>query len=247
MFFTGYNMLIKSYRHKPEDLELWEGYEVADLYYYETHKMQSKVDRAIKELTEFTKTSCYLGVSWGKDSVVAAHLAVTALCKTPLVWVRVEPIKNPDCLLVRDEFLRLFPSVLYDEVVVNCNVDRFGAHAKGTLEAGFKSVYAKYGNRHISGVRSEESGIRKISRFTHGVSTERTCRPIIDWKQNDVFAYLAHFDLPVHPVYAMLGGGRWEREHIRVASLGGKRGDQFGRTVWEKEYYPDILKMTGQF
>jgi phosphoadenosine phosphosulfate reductase len=240
-------MLIETRRHTKKDLELWNHYECADLVYFETHKMQNKIELAINEISKFANSSCYLGVSWGKDSVVTAHLAVTALSGIQLVWVRVEPIKNPDCLLVRDEFLKLFPNVKYDEVVINCVVDRFGAHAKGTLEAGFKSVYAKYGNRHISGVRSEESGIRKISRFTHGVSTERACRPIIDWKQSDVFAYLAHFDLPVHPVYAMLGGGRWAREHIRVASLGGKRGDQFGRTVWEKEYYRDVLKRTGQY
>lgn len=240
-------MIIKSHRHKQKDLELWEVYETADLYYYETHKMQSKIDKAIDEIIKFTNTSCYIGVSWGKDSVVTAHLAASLTCSIPLVWVRVEPIKNPDCLLVRDKFLKMYPNIYYDEIIVNCKCDRFGTHATGTLEAGFKSVYEKYGDRHISGVRSEESGVRKVSRFTHGISTERTCRPIIDWKQNDVFAYLAHFDLPVHPVYAMLGEGRWQREHIRVASLGGKRGDQFGRTVWEKEYYPDILKMSKQY
>jgi phosphoadenosine phosphosulfate reductase len=238
-------MLIQSPRHTQKDLELWETYESADLIYYHTHNMDYKIKKAIDNIKDFYGT-CYLGVSWGKDSVVVAHLVQLVRPETPMVWVRVEPIKNPDCVAVRDEFLCRFPNAIYDEVIVNCKVDRFGTHATGTLEKGFKSVYEKYGNRHISGVRSEESGVRRVSRLTHGINTERTCRPIIDWTQKDVFAYLAFNDLPVHPVYAMLGCGRWAREHIRVASLGGKRGDQFGRTVWEKEYYPDILRRTGQ-
>ncbi|TXH99574.1 MAG: hypothetical protein E6Q76_19695 [Rhizobium sp.] len=58
----------------------------------------------------------------------------------------------------------------------------------------------------------------------------------------DVFAYLAFHGLPVHPNYAMLGAGRWPREYLRTAPLGGKRGDQFGRAEWEREYYGDVLR-----
>ena len=57
----------------------------------------------------------------------------------------------------------------------------------------------------------------------------------------ETFGYLAAHDLPVHPAYAMLGGGRWERDRIRVASLGGRRGDGIGRAEWEREYYSDVL------
>jgi phosphoadenosine phosphosulfate reductase len=240
-------MLIYSDRLTKTDVALWEKYETADLLWFNTHNMQLKIDKAIKELLYFyNQGPCYLGVSWGKDSVTVAHLAAVACKGINYVWVRVEPIKNPECLVVRDEFLKQYPYIKYDEVIVNCKTDSFGAHAKGTLEAGFKEVRCKYGTRHISGIRSEESGTRKISRFAHGISTPNACRPIIDWKHNDVFAYLAYNKLPVHPSYAMLGGGRWEREHLRVASLGGKRGDQFGRTVWEKEYYSDVLRRTRQ-
>ena len=58
----------------------------------------------------------------------------------------------------------------------------------------------------------------------------------------DVFAYLASRQLPVHPAYAMLGGGRYQRDRIRVSSLGGRRGDGMGRAEWEREYYGDILR-----
>ena len=237
----GCSMLIESHRHTKKDLELWKGYEEADLIYFKTHNMQDRIEKAINNIASFD-VKCYLGVSWGKDSVTTAHLVQAVKPEIPIVWVRVEPIKNPECIYVRDVFLSMFPQAIYDEVIVNCVVDRFGAHATGTLERGFKSVYHKYGDRHISGIRAEESGVRKVSRLTHGINTKRACRPIIDWSHKDVFAYLEFYQLPVHPAYAMLGSGRWEREHIRVASLGGKRGDQFGRTVWEKEYYPDVLR-----
>jgi len=50
------------------------------------------------------------------------------------------------------------------------------------------------------------------------------------------------YNLPVHPAYAMTAGGRWDRKHIRVASLGGQRGAQYGRREWEREYYGDVLR-----
>jgi len=92
------------------------------------------------------------------------------------------------------------------------------------------------------GVRASESGIRRISRIKHGISTDNVCRPIIDWNEQDIFSYLAYNDLPIHPNYAMLGNGRFERDRLRVDELGGVQGNSFGKSEWEKEYYPDILR-----
>lgn len=73
--------------------------------------------------------------------------------------------------------------------------------------------------------------------------TAKTCRPIIDWPTEAVFAYLAHYRLPTHPNYGMLGGGRWDRGRLRVGgSVGGSDGDNFGRAEWEREYYGDLLR-----
>lgn len=75
-----------------------------------------------------------------------------------------------------------------------------------------------------------------------GISTERTCAPLAWWTAADVFAYLATHDLPVHPAYAMLGGGRWRRERLRVAEIGDTHGKGGGRLEWETEYYGDALR-----
>lgn len=247
-------MLISSDRHRPEDLELWEEYEESDREYYRTHGMGERERAAREEVAQFfaeTKGRFYVGVSWGKDSVVVAHLAQRVLSRAPghrrvmphnmpLVWVRVEPICNPHCRDVRDVYLRKTLPV-YDEIEVSCYVDTDGVHATGTLESGFSVAAKRYGNAYVSGIRSKESGARALSRAVHGVQTSRTCRPIIDWPTEAVFAYLTHHNLPIHPNYAMLGGGRWDRNRIRVASLGGRRGDGMGRTEWEQEYYGDVL------
>ena len=88
--------------------------------------------------------------------------------------------------------------------------------------------------RRITGVRAAESQVRALSAATHGVSTETSCRPILRWSTSDVFAYLALHDLPVHPAYAQSMGGLWDREHLRVAPLGGHEGSGHGRAEWEQ-------------
>ena len=54
----------------------------------------------------------------------------------PIVWVRVEPIKNPDCIAVRDEFFRRFDHPYHEETVW-CRQDDEGWHATGTLQKAF--------------------------------------------------------------------------------------------------------------
>jgi phosphoadenosine phosphosulfate reductase len=240
-------MLIQSDRHTGEDLELWAEYERADLIHAESPRMERIVEKSIEGIREFASSGpCYCGVSWGKDSVVAAHLVCTAArlygLSIPLVWVRVEPIANPDCAAVRDDFLSRFQAD-YHEPEVWCTHDDSGWHATGTLESGFAEAERAIGtSRHISGIRADESALRCISVRHRGMSTANSCRPLANWTAQDVFAWLALMDLPVHPAYAMMGGGRWERQWIRVSSLGGERGTEFGRAEREREYYGDVLR-----
>ena len=72
-------------------------------------------------------------------------------------------------------------------------------------------------------------------------SSPNTCAPISAWSAEDVYAYAAKYDLPLHPNYAMTGSGRYDRNWLRVASLGGKRGTGMGRAEWEREYYADRI------
>lgn len=241
-------MLIPSQRHRAEDLDLWRELEACDRAAASHRSLSKLAASAIETAIGFMKKGpAYTGVSWGKDSVVAADICARAsrlagVPCPPLVWVRVEPIANPECAAVRDAYLQANPRTNYLEITERCEWDADGWHATGTLEAGFQRAVELVGaRRYISGIRADESGIRTISGRTHGMATARCCRPLLRWRAEHIFAWLARHDLPVHPAYAMLGNGRWNRERIRVASLGGRRGDGFGRSEWEAEYYGDVL------
>lgn len=243
-------MLIQSPKHTTEDLRHWSEHEDGDFAHATLPTFKRKIEQAKQVIREFTSEPCYVGVSWGKDSVVLAHLAWSvfrdcnnseSLHPPPLAWIRVEPIKNPDCELVRDLFLRQFPCE-YHEITRWCQRRGGDWRASGTLESGAAECAERFGGRRVLGIRSDESTERRLTCLRNGESSANSCRPLAWWSAADVMAYLAVEGLPVHPAYGMLGGGRYEREWLRVASLGGRRGDGMGRREWELEYYGDELR-----
>lgn len=238
-------MLLPSKRYSAADAERWASLERADAVYASTLRYQRHVDRAEGWLRGFVADGrhAYAGVSWGKDSTVLADMVARVAPSLPLVWVRVDPIANPDCVLVRDAFLALHTAARYEEIAVECSRDRDGWHATGTLERGFAEAATRHGDAHVSGVRAQESGARKRRMMASGETTDATCAPIGWWQAEDVFAYLHARGLPVHPAYACGISGAWTRERIRVASLGGQRGRGHGRQEWERTYYGDTLRL----
>jgi phosphoadenosine phosphosulfate reductase len=233
-------VLIKSPKHTARDLARWAGYREQDEAI--SSLLSNKEQAAAHAIREFAQQPCYLGVSWGKDSVVVADLALRSGFSWPIVWVRVEPIKNPECFAVRDEFLAIYPDCDYCEIEVWCRKDSDGWHATGTLEQGFKQAVDICGlPRHVSGVRASESAMRKMRCDRWGVSSKNTCAPLARWSGSEVFAYLHKYDLPICSVYAMSFGGLLDREKLRVSSLGGERGSGFGRTEWERFYFGGVL------
>jgi len=241
-------MLIASPRHTPEDLRVWATRERFDDRLGWSAVMDRRIESARDAIIDFASHGpCYLGVSWGKDSVVVAALAIASGVHVPLVWVRVEAVSNPDCVLVRDTFLARFPHVEYAEITIACRRDRTGRPVgTGRLETGFAQASERFGHRYISGVRSEESGARALREAVYGIATERTCAPITRWSGGEVFAYLYREGLPVHPAYACSFGGALDRERIRVSSLGGQRGTGHGRREWEWAYYRDEMMALGE-
>lgn len=233
-------MLIPSPRLTKQDRQTWATYQARDVAHALSAGYRARKEQAQAAIRNFfkDKQDGYVGVSWGKDSVVIAHLAHGL--DLPVVWVKVRPIANPDCCLVRDQYLARFPCK-YEEIPVECTRDDEGWHASGTLERGFAQAAAKFGDRHVSGIRGEESATRKLRTWRFGTSTDRTCAPIAYWSGADVFAYLAEHDLPIHPAYAMSHRGLAPRDRLRVASLGGKRGTGMGRSGWEETYYGNAL------
>lgn len=241
-------MLIDSPRLHERDRETWRRLERVDAIHARSPGLARHVLRSRSVLSAFLASagSAYVGVSWGKDSVVVAHLARRVAPDLPLVWLRSEPGHNPDCLAVRDAFLADFPRH-YHEIITPRWRDERGWHSTGTMEAGFAEAERRFGPRHVSGVRATESTARLLRMARWGESTARTCAPIGWWSAADVFAYLYTNGLPVHPAYAMSQGGTWDRERIRVASLGEKHGRGMGRHEWERHYYRRELQAIGEF
>lgn len=242
-------MLIQVDRHSKEELEHWERQARFDRLYAQASRLEQKVESAILDIKDFARRGpCWCGISWGKDSMVLAGLCEELRTKhsvnIPLVWVRIKPIENPHCVLVRNAYLAR-PSkvpIQYVEIPVWCNKDSDGWHASGTIEAGFESAAKQLGTvRSVRGIRGTESATRAMSVGVHGISTANACRPIAHWKPNDVFAYLESRELPVHPAYAFTWNGQLDRARIRVGSLAGRRGDGHERRQWEQTYYPDEM------
>lgn len=234
--------LIRTEKHSPRDLESWERVERVAAIHARLKRHQGRVVVAERELLSFAQLGrCYVGVSWGKDSVAVADMAQRLCPHVPLVWIRVEPIVNPECEAVRDAFLATFPAAEYHEIVRHCRIDETGIHASGTLESGFAEAAQRFGDRYVSGIRADESGMRKMRYLKHGHSTARTCAPLSRWSGDDIFAYLCSRGLPIHPAYGYLMDGILDPRRVRVASLGGERGTGWGRREWERRYYGEEL------
>lgn len=222
-------MLLSSERHTAADLESWREYERADST---VAVPQSLIDASLQSLIDFAEQGrSYVACSWGKDSVALLHLALSAGLELPVVYVRFTDQHNPECDRVRDVFLRQWPCE-YREVGMTRAEAGKGKHWKSA---------AKIGGRPITGIRADESSSRHLSAWTHGMATNNTCRPLLWWSSQHVFGYIHQHDLPLNPVYAMLGGGRYHREYLRTHSIGGDTARNHGRGEWEQEYFPDII------
>lgn len=241
-------MLIRSPRHRTEDLVLWAEYEAGDRLNGLRFLRSPKLERSESAVADFVVGGdCYGSVSWGKDSVVLAFLLWAVARHVPLVHLRPSN-HNPGCDDVRDAFFAEFPGQSYAEIAIDYRdipLHPDEVRDKETDKrwfAGFAEARRRFGARHLSGVRADESAVRAIRCKMWGESTKNTCAPLAWWTASEVMAFIAVKNLPMHPDYAMLGGGRWKRDKLRVAEIGDTHGRQFGRMDWEREYYGDVLR-----
>jgi phosphoadenosine phosphosulfate reductase len=221
-------MLIDSTRLTEEDRSAWAA--LSRSFRQPSWEIMRRVEKA-KRIIEDTlsRGKAYVSVSWGKDSLVVAHLTRMVDPNIPLVWLRLVGVENPEQFSTRDAYLTEYPSN-YIELKEKA-IDEGGSDWT-TLTNRVQG----YGIR-IAGIRAAESSLRSISMGVHGYSTTNTCRPIIDWSTKDVFAYLLHFDVPIPATYAMSNGGRLNIERLRTDFLGDEQGRDLGRRDWERNYF----------
>lgn len=238
--------LIPSARHMATDLAHWERASRFDARIAESSELRQVERCAIKALAAFVAAGrCYVGTSWGKESVIVAHMAARLDMALPVVCIT-SPADPPGCDEVRDAFLSEHGArIAYEEIHAPGRWDAEGWHATGTLEAGFAAARERHGTRHVSGVRGEESSARALRTARWGESTANTCAPLARWQARHVWAYLHREDLPIHPSYAMSYGGALDRDRLRVAWLGLRHGTGRGRAEWERRYYgPEVAALS---
>jgi len=214
-------MLIPCDRHKAVDLRGWAELEWADkVWANQGDRLARLAARSLDAIEAFIAGPCYASTSWGKDSVVLLHLFLS---------VRGQVVYHEEAVDYARVDPRL-PTIVWDRETYRL------------WDAAWRKVEEDFGARHFSGIRSEESSGRRLRMRRFGLNSPNASAPLGWWTQADIFAYLAAHQLPVHPNYAMLGGGRWKRDHLRVSEIGDEKGIEFGRREWEKEYYGDLLR-----
>lgn len=233
-------MLIPSSRVLAGDAERWAVLERTDRLNGAMARLQRREEEALRALDAFLKSGAYVGVSWGKDSLAVAHLAWRVDPHARIAYFPAGPAEMPECYEVRDRFLAAHGSLDYIEIEAATAEFFFDGH--DGAQADFERVSRSLGRRYVSGVRAAESGIRKLRMRKWGVASPNTCAPIGWWETADVFAYLAKYDLPVHPAYSFSLHGSKDRNRLRVGTIGGYRGREWGRREWEESYYSDILR-----
>lgn len=239
-------MLLSYPTQTVRDLAHWRALERQDAIYCRLTTFLRRGVKAVEDLRRFAAAGpCWVGVSWGKESTIVAHLAAVLHAEgvvIPVIWFRPRPNAMPACDAVRDAFLARWP-IDYREV--DCEIPLLDTGEWG-IDEGYDPHWHAYHRRyprHVLGLRAEESTTRRLRARLWGVETPRTLAPLSWWTGADVFAYLHAHDLPVHPTYAMSMGGAIERERLRVAALGGEPGRGLGRLEWESRYYRDALRV----
>jgi len=159
------------------------------------------------------------------------------------VYIRNLAREPEGSIAVRDSFLVRFP-IDYEEIVYDYSDADETYYDKNGNPKKWQYILAdlqcRYGC-HVTGIRYDESAKRRLRFKRFGLETGNSFAPFRIMDAQDIFAYLFKYDLPVHPNYAMTGGGRWDKYRIRVAAVGNREGDGIGRAEWEREYYADIL------
>ena len=240
--------LIRVPEHRLEDLEAWTAVSAHDLAWTATTGFVRRVTEAQRELTRWLDEdrAPYISVSWGKDSVCLAHLAHLAPTDAELARVTYPHLDNPYSNLVRDAFLARWPFP-YREVEVVTATPPVYREPHVLDQAWFEDVWtpawgdalaelADYYDSYATGIRAQESRARRMRLARHGIATDVTCAPLSRWTAQDVWAYLAIHDLPVHPTYAMAYAGSLDRDWLRVDFLSLPVGQQGDRAQHEEDY-----------
>jgi phosphoadenosine phosphosulfate reductase len=204
----------------------------------------------------------YISMSFGKDSIVMAHLLLSLDTTLPLVYVDCGKWDEwPDTPRVKREFLNRFPCNL-TEVAAPSIISAFRsggffvqeeeetpamrkAHVSYNRAFGKaldQTAYQRGYDGAFIGLRAEESNNRRRLAAMRGsfyfVKTRRlwACYPLMYWTGKDVWAHIVQHELPYNELYDRDPVGR---ERARNGAMFGTRSARYGRILRIMKMYPN--------
>lgn len=218
-----------------------------------------RVDRAKEIIREGLAHSArpYVAFSGGKDSEVVLHLVIQQKPDVDVIWLH-QGAEFPD---TEDIIIRL-----QKEWNLNLHIEYVKPGLLELLEeygAYGLPARAKYRNGDIAqrlifepidrlveekgfdgvfmGLRWQESMGRAHVRYLRNVKKDGLLHvnPILDWKKEDVWAYITSNKLPYNDIYNKTKFHH--RDDIRVAPWAGGTTKELGRFVELRYYYPELF------
>lgn len=164
---------------------------------------QKKVDKALADIQKaLSIDSAYVGISWGKDSIVLLHLAQQVCPGIPAIsFTHPERELISNYAEVEKVYLDRFQPNLIDLAMDGDHVP---------LKVNAAKLWEQY-PMALLGIRKEESQKRSITIGKYGVIHQYEsgnkkgswrCFPLAYWTWRDVWAYIAANDLPSLNAYA---------------------------------------------
>lgn len=232
-----------------------------DLARYRLPGMKRQVGRAL-DVIEAALARGRVGVSFsgGKDSTVLLALARTLDADVPAGWF------DSGCEYPETEaFVReigadvLLPQrPLLEMLRAGGYWGYRGPDADPDLKFDFRAFLVNEPSRQFVvrrglstvaiGLRAEESaGRRMLAKARgrlHAVRSQDCWQayPLMDWRGEDVWAFLAGRGLPYNPVYDRMAQAGVPREEWRVSTLLGEAGVSLGRLARLRALYPPLYR-----
>lgn len=207
----------------------------------------------------------YVSVSFGKDSLVAWHLAQQVVPDIPAMWVNQGPLAEwPDSLALKDKLVQEHAMLLY-EIIPDCTLYAWYRQHGIPVSAAMDSkedkalndalmympvrrfMHTHDGRGTLWGLRGvqepyREGLHREILLNKRGLLYKRKdgqwiCSPVGRWTTHEIWAYIDIHTLPYPAMYDI------DRASIRNGPPLGTSAMNLGRIAMLHQYFPEIYRL----
>lgn len=168
---------------------------------------KQKVSKALEDIQAMLSTcvKTYVSVSWGKDSIVMAHLVLRCKSSVDLIhWGSEQERHIANFDEVRDDFLKRFGGNYLDVSSDLMDAKLRNVGRVWSLENGYDGVFIGMTKEESRNRRMALSKADKNNIFTYTDGLKRCC-PLANWTVEDITAYVAAHDLKMLNLYERFG------------------------------------------